>query len=199
LIIFEGKRTKYTNDAFLLRFKSQIERSEVKEEHTENKEEIIQRLMCRSRRKLSKEKLLKSSYIYEKFLFDTNLIAHSFDEILEQGKDSVKGKKFCVIEGGEKTYMELSFSSYIFEEKTFNMIQLKDITANIYCDQKTAENKLLEQINAALSHELRNPLNCLVAQNMQKDLLYDELENQVLVKGVSKDDGHAIKKTRTLF
>jgi signal transduction histidine kinase len=107
---------------------------------------------------------------------DTNLTSHSFNEILEQGKDFVVGKKFCVIEDEEKIYMELSFTSYLFEEKTFNMIQIKDITANIYCDQKTAENKLLEQINAALSHELRNPLNCLVAQNMQKDLLYDELE-----------------------
>ena len=63
--------------------------------------------------------------------------------------------------------MEVSFTSYLNEDKTFNMIQLKDITARIYCDQKTAENKLLEQINAALSHELRNPLNCLVAQNLQ--------------------------------
>ena len=30
-------------------------------------------------------------------------------------------------------------------------------------------------INATVSHELRNPLNSLVAQNMEKEALYKEL------------------------
>ena len=34
---------------------------------------------------------------------------------------------------------------------------------------------------------------------MQKDLLYDQLEKQVLVKGVPLGDEYAIKKTKTLF
>jgi len=35
---------------------------------------------------------------------------------------------------------------------------------------------LLELINACLSHEFRNPLNSLVALNIEKRQLYNELE-----------------------
>jgi signal transduction histidine kinase len=34
---------------------------------------------------------------------------------------------------------------------------------------------------------------------LQKELLYDELEKQVLVHGVSLDNEHAVKKTKTLM
>ena len=34
-------------------------------------------------------------------------------------------------------------------------------------------------INATVSHELRNPLNSLIAQNFEKDVLYKQLEEEV--------------------
>ena len=38
---------------------------------------------------------------------------------------------------------------------------------------------LLMLINATVSHELRNPLNSLIAQNMEKTALYKELSEEI--------------------
>ena len=38
-----------------------------------------------------------------------------------------------------------------------------------------AQNKLLSVINATVSHELRNPLNSIMAINIEKERLYKEL------------------------
>jgi len=56
------------------------------------------------------------------------------------------------------------------------MIQVIDVSARIYYQLKTAENKLLSMINACISHELRNPLNSIVAQNNLKSLIYEQME-----------------------
>jgi len=40
--------------------------------------------------------------------------------------------------------------------------------------QKT-DNKLLDIINASVSHEIRNPLNSIIAQNMQNERLLAEV------------------------
>lgn len=42
-------------------------------------------------------------------------------------------------------------------------------------DQQKAENSFLAMINACVSHELRNPLNSIIAQNIEKQHLYKEL------------------------
>ena len=42
-------------------------------------------------------------------------------------------------------------------------------------DQQKAENSFLAMINACVSHELRNPLNSIIAQNIEKQYLYKEL------------------------
>lgn len=44
----------------------------------------------------------------------------------------------------------------------------------MYTDIKAKE-KFTQLINACVSHELRNPLNSIIAKNIQKDALYKEL------------------------
>lgn len=56
------------------------------------------------------------------------------------------------------------------------MLQILDISANILYEQQRADNKFLSLINACISHELRNPLNSIIAQNSEKSRLYDQLE-----------------------
>ena len=46
-------------------------------------------------------------------------------------------------------------------------------------DKQKAENKLVGLINACLSHELRNPLNSIISQNLKKTKLYAELEKLI--------------------
>jgi len=56
------------------------------------------------------------------------------------------------------------------------MVQLIDVSSSVKYDQQIAANKLLSMINACISHELRNPLNSILAQNMEKEHLYKELQ-----------------------
>ena len=56
------------------------------------------------------------------------------------------------------------------------MLQIVDISQTISLNEKIHENEMLEIINATTSHELRNPLNSLIAQNFKKNALYEEIK-----------------------
>jgi signal transduction histidine kinase len=55
------------------------------------------------------------------------------------------------------------------------MVQIIDVSPGVMYDQQKAENSFLALINACVSHELRNPLNSIMAQNIEKQHLYEEL------------------------
>jgi signal transduction histidine kinase len=55
------------------------------------------------------------------------------------------------------------------------MVQIIDVSPGVMYDQQKAENSFLAMINACVSHELRNPLNSIMAQNIEKQHLYKEL------------------------
>ena len=59
------------------------------------------------------------------------------------------------------------------------MVQVTDVSASIMYDMEKADNKFLSLINACVSHELRNPLNSLIAQNIEKTQLYETLQKKV--------------------
>jgi signal transduction histidine kinase len=59
------------------------------------------------------------------------------------------------------------------------MIQFIDISTSILYDREKAENKLLSLINAFISHELRNPLNSIVAQNIEQRFLCQQLQEMI--------------------
>ena len=56
------------------------------------------------------------------------------------------------------------------------MIQIIDISYQVLLNKQRGYNKLLSLINATISHELRNPLNSIIAINQLKVGLYKELE-----------------------
>ena len=56
------------------------------------------------------------------------------------------------------------------------MIQIIDISYQVLLNKQKAYNKLLGLINATISHELRNPLNSILAINQFKIELYKEIE-----------------------
>ena len=55
------------------------------------------------------------------------------------------------------------------------MISVIDTSHEVLRENEKAHNELLIMINATVSHELRNPLNSIVALNMQKKVLYERL------------------------
>ncbi len=54
------------------------------------------------------------------------------------------------------------------ENQQMTMIQIIDISDSILYDKSKAQNEFLSVINATVSHELRNPLNSISAENVQK-------------------------------
>ena len=56
------------------------------------------------------------------------------------------------------------------------MISVTDSSHFIKYNHEKSHNELLKTINATVNHELRNPLNSIVAFNQQKKTLYGELE-----------------------
>ena len=59
------------------------------------------------------------------------------------------------------------------------MLQLYNVSKDILYDREKTHSELLMLINATVSHELRNPLNSLIAQNMEKTALYKELSEEI--------------------
>ena len=52
------------------------------------------------------------------------------------------------------------------------MIQIIDISKTILYDLGKSHNTVLSMINACVSHEMRNPLNSIIAQNIEKKELH---------------------------
>ncbi len=56
------------------------------------------------------------------------------------------------------------------------MLQIIDISSGILYDKEKAQNPFLALINACVSHELRNPLNSIIAQNIEKKQLLKQID-----------------------
>ena len=95
--------------------------------------------------------------------------------------------------GSKDQFVQLLITEYDMDGKLSIMIQIRNVSANILYDQSKADNKFLQMINACISHELRNPLNSIIAQNMNKEMLYKELENIIGYQGLKECD-NTIKK-----
>jgi signal transduction histidine kinase len=70
------------------------------------------------------------------------------------------------------------------------LIQILDISDKILYSEVKAEHSFLEMINAAVSHELRNPLNSLIGQGTSMEEFFRSLRSLI------KDMGESILKKK---
>jgi signal transduction histidine kinase len=84
----------------------------------------------------------------------------------------------------------------IEEDGENHLIQLVDMTEhmllselknNYQFNQFKSKNELLSMINACVSHELRNPLNSIIATNIEKKHLYIQLKALLNQSEINKD------------
>jgi signal transduction histidine kinase len=59
--------------------------------------------------------------------------------------------------------------------KKLKLIQIVDVSHHILYTEFKAKVEFTSLINACVSHELRNPLNSIMAKNIEKEALYKEL------------------------
>ena len=107
----------------------------------------------------------------------------TLEDILRTPRDQLIGKIFSTnfsLCGGteaelETNYIQIKMTNLSEEDSQATMLQFINVSANIFCDKEKTNNKLQELINACISHELRNPLNSLIAKNLEKKQLYKEM------------------------
>jgi len=59
------------------------------------------------------------------------------------------------------------------------MIKVVDVSKEVLYDKSREKNELLTLINATVSHELRNPLNSIVAENSANESLLRNLKQKL--------------------
>ena len=67
------------------------------------------------------------------------------------------------IKGMQQKYVQIKATNFILNKKQKVLLQIIDVSHSIMYDQQKAENSFLALINACVSHELRNPLNSIIA------------------------------------
>jgi len=55
------------------------------------------------------------------------------------------------------------------------MMSIVDITKKVLLDKESERSNLLSIINATVSHDMRNPLNSIIAMNLKNKKLYLQL------------------------
>jgi len=95
----------------------------------------------------------------------TNRMMYSLEHVLGMDKEMLGGKRFSVeMELPQQSLqVQIKRTQYNDDGVEVIMLQFIDMSATIKCDEQSAANELLELINACISHELRNPLNSIIA------------------------------------
>lgn len=75
----------------------------------------------------------------------------------------------------EETYVKIRKTNFVLDNKSKLMLQISDVSYSIMYSLQKAENQFLSMSNACVSHELRNPLNSIMAKNIEKEVLYSQL------------------------
>lgn len=68
------------------------------------------------------------------------------------------------------------------------MLQIIDISSNILYDKSKTQNQFLSIINATVSHEMRNPMNSIKAENTLKKELIRQLKELLEKEFTSIED-----------
>ena len=69
-------------------------------------------------------------------------------------------------------YVQLRINKYRKNNKIKKILQIIDVTDYIKYTEIKAKSQFTQLINACVSHELRNPLNSIIAKNIEKNALY---------------------------
>lgn len=74
------------------------------------------------------------------------------------------------------TYFEVSVTDFQNEGVRGSMIQFINVSLQIMLDKEKEESKHHAMTNAQVSHELRNPLNAIIAHNIERLVLIKRIE-----------------------
>ena len=92
----------------------------------------------------------------------------TFKQIINFDKRQLKNKTFVFAEEycQEERFFSIKINQLVGENENEVMISIVDNSDQILRNNEKEHNELLVMINATVSHELRNPLNSIVAFNI---------------------------------
>mmetsp|Transcript_17668 Transcript_17668/g.27354 ORF Transcript_17668/g.27354 Transcript_17668/m.27354 type:complete len:92 (+) Transcript_17668:930-1205(+) len=67
-------------------------------------------------------------------------------------------------------YVQLKLKEYELNSEKKLMVQIVDVSQDILYQKANAENEFLSITNATVSHELRNPLQSILSQNLKVEI-----------------------------
>ena len=70
-------------------------------------------------------------------------------------------------ENAQSKYYQFHINTQEGYNSRFKVIKISDVTINIKFDLNQGEKRLLELVNACVSHEMRNPINAILGMNMK--------------------------------
>ena len=95
------------------------------------------------------------------------------------------GKRRFTINAAESTnqnfehhqYFEISLQKIKSNDKEVACLKFTDVTYRIKYDKIEGKQHILETINATVSHEMRNPINAILSQNIKIEHCLNLLDN----------------------
>ena len=88
-------------------------------------------------------------------------------------------KDISAFELNEAFFYEIKMQILVKGEKQETILQFTDVSARIKYDVLTGNQQMLQTINATVSHEMRNPLNSIMSQNLKQEELANRLDRIV--------------------
>jgi signal transduction histidine kinase len=89
--------------------------------------------------------------------------------ISKLSRNDQKKSKFKLLNSQKvATFFDVIATEFQNDGVKGSMIQFIDVTTEIMLEKEKEESKKLAMSNAQVSHELRNPLNSIIAQNLER-------------------------------
>ena len=164
-----------------------ISEEELKDHISSNDLETVQKLFKDGEKALSLNEIIQTrSHNLEKLIFEIDQSSSSLPD--EEGfsqvgnisvKQTVQIKMNQIEEDGDQMLIQLV-------DMTEHMA-LSELKNNYQFNQFKSKNEVLSMINACVSHELRNPLNSIIATNIEKKHLYMELKLMLNQEEINRD------------
>ena len=105
---------------------------------------------------------------------------------------SIQVEKDCDLE--ERRFFQIKKKTYDRGALKKNMLQFIDISSSILYDNQREHSNFLGLVNACVSHELRNPLNSIVAENTLKKKVIEQIYKDIEV--ISRDSYELYEKLK---
>ena len=158
---------------FLNTFKKQSKIMSEKQIFPFLKIKVFQKYQSQSSASTNEEEKNKQMSLYELSCMPPRQLKKMRVVFIQEDKDDEESMT------EQQKVFQIKLTQYDMDDEESKMIQIVDISKALLLDKKIMQTQILEIVNASVSHELRNPLNSLISQNIKKEALYKNIQKMI--------------------